>query len=192
MTGQHSAAIDDKRRVSLPPKYRLWFPPEESRTGGHLYPAVVLPWFRGGLAIFPEPVWAEIEEDLESLDYTNDERDGAKLICLPRVERLVSDPEARLMLTADHCAWVRIPEGKKAKLTIVGMGKYLQAFNAEEWPEVQKSGTNAVARPGADGVYEDALRDLLRWVREERFEREEREAAAQLAVPAEEPDENGG
>jgi DNA-binding transcriptional regulator/RsmH inhibitor MraZ len=161
MIGKAECSVDDKRRFSLPPKYRAAFGVTPNEATGHYYPTVILPWFKGALAIFPIPIWEEIAAGIRLLDYTIEEFDTAKLICLSRAEPVNTDPEGRLTLTADHMNWIRIQPGTKGRLVVAGVGPYLQAFNADEWDTVQKTGNNGAARSGQDLVYDKALKELL-------------------------------
>jgi DNA-binding transcriptional regulator/RsmH inhibitor MraZ len=165
LIGEYECAVDDKRRFSLPPKVRFAFPAEQTRSG-LIYPAVIMPWIRGGLAIIPEPQWLRIKRGLANHDFTLDDHDDCKLMCLSRAEHLTTDPEGRFTLTVKHCEWVRLEPGLKGRLTVVGKEPILMAFKSEEWPAVQTTGRNALAQSDEVIRYEAALRKLLALVRE--------------------------
>ena len=193
MIGKAECSVDDKRRFSLAPKYRAFFGIKPSETAGHYYPTVILPWFKGALAIFPVPVWEEIAAGIRLLDYTIEDFDTAKLICLSRAESVNTDPEGRLTLTPDHCHWIRIKPGTKGRLVLVGVGPYLQAFNADEWDDVQKNGNNSVSRTGEDLIYDKKLKELLDHSRRAKAKRRAEEARLEGGQPApgDAPSEDG-
>jgi DNA-binding transcriptional regulator/RsmH inhibitor MraZ len=77
------------------------------------------------------------------------------------MERMHTDPEGRIMLTADHHAWLRL-SGGKSRIVVVGMASRLEVWNADEWPQVEATGRNAVTRPAADLEYDRMLEHLMR------------------------------
>jgi len=181
LSGKAECSVDEKRRFSFPPRYRTAYALETSEERGHYYPTVVVPWFKGALAIYPKAVWQTIVQGIDLLDYTSEEPDlleadytiedleTAKLICFSRAEPLNTDPEGRLTLTPDHCAWIRIPPGTKGRLAVVGMGRCLHAFNLSEWDGIRSSGANPAAQSAEDQVFYQALRDLLEMGRKARI-----------------------
>jgi DNA-binding transcriptional regulator/RsmH inhibitor MraZ len=164
MIGKAEVSVDDKRRFSLPPKYRPGFTARNTDSG-YTYATVVIPWFKGALAILPEPVWNDLARGLETLDYTKQEFDDAKMICLSMSEPLTTDPEGRLTLTPEQCEWVGIPAGGKGRLIVVGMGRILHAWNAEVWDSVKKTGTSQLALTDEQQFHDRALEGLLDWIR---------------------------
>jgi transcriptional regulator MraZ len=158
--GKQECSVDEKRRFSLPPKYRPQFG-ADPQPSGYTHHAVLVPWYGGALGIFPMPFWEEIQTRLGRLDYTTPDFLEATRVCLPRMERMHTDPEGRLTLTPDHQAWLRLGSGK-SRLIVVGMASHLEAWNADEWPEVEKTGRNAVARPSPDDEYDRKLEQLMR------------------------------
>ena len=158
--------MDEKRRFSLPPKYRPLF---SARTlpSGTTYLFVLAPWYGGSLAAFPEARWNEIQSRLLLLDYTTPDFLEAKRQCLSRMEFSHTDPEGRILLTPDQHEWMRLPSKGKSRVVVVGVGQHLEIWNAEEWPEVQRTGKNPATRAAADIEYDKKLEILMRAGREE-------------------------
>jgi len=159
--GKQECSVDEKRRFSLPPKYRPLFG-AESTPSGYTHHVVLIPWYAGSLAIFPMGRWAEVQTRLSRLDYTTPDFLEAMRACLPRMERMHTDPEGRLMLVPDHHAWLRLAPKGKDKLVVVGVGAHCEAWNAAEWTEVERTGKNPASRPAADVEYDRQLEILMR------------------------------
>jgi len=165
MTGKADVSVDDKRRFSLPPKFRPGFPHKDTDTGV-IYFAVVMSWFKGALAIIPRSTWDDdLARGLSRLDYTKPGLDDAKLICLSDWEPLSTDPEGRLTLTAEQCEWVGLPPGTKGRLVVIGMGQILHVWNADVWESIRKTGTKNLELDEAQETHDGALASLLEWIR---------------------------
>jgi len=179
--GKQECAVDDKRRFSLPPRYRPLFGADES-PAGYTHQVVLLPWYGGALAVLPIGRWQEIEARLLLMEYTTPDFLDAKRQCLSRMEYARTDPEGRLMLSTEHHTWLRLNPKGKDKLAAVGVGQHLELWNASEWAEVERTGKNPASRPAADVEYDKKLEILMRAA----LEREEavRSAAARAAEPA--------
>jgi len=159
--GKTECSIDDKRRWSLPPKYRPLFG-TQATPSGYTHHVILVPWYGGALAAWPVSRWEEIQNRLLLLDFTTPDSIEAKRTCLPKMEYVHTDPEGRIMLTPEHHGWLRLkPEGK-ARLVIAGMGKYCEIWNAAEWDEVNRTGKNPATRPAADVEYDRQLEVLMR------------------------------
>jgi MraZ protein len=158
--GKQECSVDEKRRWSLPPKYRPQFG-NVSLPSGNTHLAVLVPWYGGALAVLPMPRWEEIESRLARLDYTTPDFLEATRCCLPRMERVHTDPEGRLMLTPDQQAWLRLGSGK-SRIMVVGAASHLEVWNADEWAEVERTGKNPATRPAADIEYDRKLESLMR------------------------------
>ena len=158
-TGKQECSVDDKRRFSLPPKFRDLFPGRERDSRGQ--PVVILPWFQGSLCLAPMPVWSAWEDRIELLNAAIPEHLNLLNVVLPRVERVETDPEGRLSITPEHAAWVRLIAGRKGRVVVASQGSTLAVWNAEEFPEVQRTGGNPVQRTGDDLTYEENLKKLL-------------------------------
>jgi division/cell wall cluster transcriptional repressor MraZ len=158
--GKQECSVDDKRRWSLPPKYRPLFG-NVSLPSGHTHLAVLIPWYGGALAVLPMPRWETIQARLAGLDYTTPDFLEATRVCLPRMERVHSDPEGRLTLTSDHHEWLRLGSGK-SRIMVVGAATHLEVWNADEWPVVERTGRNTATRPASDVEYDRKLESLMR------------------------------
>lgn len=171
--GTQECTIDDKRRFSVPPKFR---PLLESMTApsGTLYKLVVVPWYGGCLAAFSLKRWAVIQKRILGLDYTTPDFLSAKRRCMPRMEPMQTDPEGRLMITPEQHAWLRLPKAK-SKVIVTGMGQNMEIWNASEFDVVNKTGKNAAARDSDDLTYDEQLETLMRTAMEQ-----ERVEAARL------------
>lgn len=164
--GKHECSVDEKRRFSLPPKFRPLFG-AEAIPSGYTHHVVLIPWYGGALAAFPVPRWEEIQARIALLDYTTPDFLDAKRACLPRMERVHTDPEGRLLLTVDQHAWLRLATGSKDRLVVAGVGQHCEIWNAAEWAEVEKTGRNPATRPPADVEYDKQLETLMRAARSE-------------------------
>lgn len=164
--GKQECAVDEKRRFSLPPKFRPLFG-AEAIPSGYTHHVVLIPWYGGALAAFPVPRWEEIQARITLLDYTTPDFLDAKRACLPRMERVHTDPEGRLLLTAEQHAWLRLKAGGKDRLVVAGVGQHCEIWNAAEWAEVEKTGRNPATRPSADVEYDKQLEVLMRAARSE-------------------------
>jgi len=158
--GKQECSVDEKRRFSLPPKYRPQFG-ADPQPSGFTHHAVLVPWYGGAVGVFPMPCWDEIQARLGRLDYTTPDFLEATRCCFPRMERMHTDPEGRLMLTPDHHAWLRLGSGK-SRIIVVGMASHLEVWNADEWPEVEQTGRNSVSRSPSDEEYDRNLEHLMR------------------------------
>ena len=170
--GKQECSVDEKRRWSLPPKYRSQFEGAELPSGP-TYFAVFAPWYGGALAVLPMSRWEPIQERLTRLDYTTPDFLEATRTCLPRMERVHTDPEGRFTLTPDQQAWLRLGPGK-TRVMVVGAATHLEVWNADEWVEVERTGKNSATRPAAELEYDRKLETLMR-------------RAAQAAAPPIEP-----
>ncbi len=171
--GKQECAVDEKRRFSLPPKYRPLFGADASPSG-YTHQVVVLPWYGGALAVLPLKRWEEIETRLLLMEYTTPDFLEAKRQCLSRMEYARTDPESRLLLSADHHVWLRLNPKGKDKLMAVGVGQHLELWNASEWAEVERTGKNPASRPAADVEFDKKLEVLMRAA----LEQQERVGAA--------------
>ncbi len=159
--GHQECTVDDKRRFSLPPKYRLQFSTQELPSGlTHL--VVLVPWYGGALAALPVRRWEEIQTRLLLLDFSTPDLLDAKRQCLPRMDFTHTDPEGRLLLSPDHHGWLRLPAKGKGRVVVTGVGQHLEIWNADEWPEVRRTGQNAATRDAADIQYDKQLEVLMR------------------------------
>lgn len=164
--GSSDCSVDEKKRFSLPPRYRLLFSTQELPSGlTHL--VVLVPWYGGALAAFPMKRWEEIQSRLLLLDYTTPDFLDARRQCLPRMDFVHTDPEGRLMLNADLHAWLRLSPKGKDRVMVTGVGQHLEVWNAAEWPEVKRTGQNAATRDAADIQYDKQLEILMRAARDE-------------------------
>jgi DNA-binding transcriptional regulator/RsmH inhibitor MraZ len=76
------------------------------------------------------------------------------------MERVLTDPEGRLMLTPDQQTWLRLGSGK-SRIMVVGAASHLEVWNAEEWTEVEKT-KNPATRSAGDIEYDRKLESLMR------------------------------
>ncbi len=159
--GKQECSVDDKRRFSVPPKYRPLFGLVETPSG-YTHNMVLVPWYGGSLALMPEARWNEIQAQLLLLNYTTPDFLEAKRQCLSRMEFTHTDPEGRLMLSPEHHAWLRLNPKGKDKLVAVGVGQHLELWNSGEWPEVERTGKNGATRPASDVEYDKKLEILMR------------------------------
>jgi len=159
--GKQDCSVDEKRRFSLPPKYRPLFGSQAIPTGYTHYVALI-PWYGGALGALPMSRWEEIQARLARLEYTTPDFLEAKRVCLPRMELVHTDPEGRLMLTPEQLTWLRLQPKQKERVMLVGMGQHLEIWNAAEWAEVESSGRNPATRPAADLEYDRQLELLMR------------------------------
>ena len=175
--GKQECSVDDKRRFSLPPKFRNHFPGRQSESRGQ--PAILMPWYQGALALMPEPSWNRLENRIALLDTSIPNHMQRLNLVLARAERVESDPEGRFTMTPEQCEWLRLTAGKKGRVVLAGQGRHLVVWNAEEYSNVQRAGTNPVQRETDDLAYEKALEELMTLSREaaEDEERRAREAA---------------
>ena len=164
--GKQECSVDEKRRFSLPPKFRPLFG-AEAIPSGYTHHVVLIPWYGGALAAFPVPRWEEIQARITFLDYTTPDFLDAKRACLPRMERVHTDPEGRLLLTPEQHAWLRLTAGSKDRLVVAGVGQHCEVWNAAEWAELEKTGRNPATRPPADVEYDKQLEVLMRAARSE-------------------------
>ena len=110
--GKQECSVDEKRRFSLPPKYRPLFG-ADALASGFTHHAVLIPWYGGSVAAFPVDRWEKIQNRLLSLEYSTPDFIDAKRQCLPRMDFVHTDPEGRLTLNPDHHRWLRLaPKGK--------------------------------------------------------------------------------
>ena len=158
--GKQECSVDEKRRFSLPPKFRPQFG-ADPQPSGYTHHAVLIPWYGGALGVFPMTNWDDLQSRLGRLDYITPDFLEATRCCLPRMERTHTDPEGRIMLTPEHHAWLRLGAGK-SRLVVVGMGSRLEVWNADEWPQVEATGRNTVTRPASDLEYDRMLEHLMR------------------------------
>jgi MraZ protein len=159
--GKQECSVDEKRRFSLPPKYRPHFGVEETASG-YTHRAVLIPFYGGALAVLPVPRWEEIQDRLGLLDYTTPDFLEAKRACLSRMEQVHTDPEGRLLLVPDHHAWLRLPDRGKGRVMVVGIGQHLEVWNADEWVVVERTGKNPASRSAAEVEYDRQLEVLMR------------------------------
>ncbi len=165
LTGKAEVAVDDKRRFSLPPKYRPRFGSRETPSG-YTHHAILVPWYGGSLAVMPESYWAEIQARLFALEYSTPDFLEATRQCTSCIEYVHTDPEGRLSLTPDLGEWLRLPARGKAKVVVAGAVRYLEVWNAVEYASVARTGRNDATRPASDIEYDKKLEMLMRAGRE--------------------------
>ncbi len=158
--------VDDKRRFSLPPRYRPLYSQLETPSG-YTYKVVLLPWYGGPIMAIPLATWKRMEARILRLDFTTPDFLDAKRQFFSRVEYTHTDPEGRLTLTPGHYAWLRLNPKGKDRVMAVGVGSHLEIWNAEEWAEVERTGRNSAARPAAEVQYDKFLEELMRAVPKE-------------------------
>ena len=156
--GTAECTIDDKRRFSVPPKFR---PLLESLNApsGTLYKLVVMPWYGGCLAATSFKRWSVLQRRILALDYTTEELLAARRVVVPRIEPMQTDPEGRLMLDPAHHAWLKIPEKTKHKVVVNGMGHVMEIWNAANYDP--KTGSSTAARDPEDLAFDTHLRNLM-------------------------------
>jgi division/cell wall cluster transcriptional repressor MraZ len=164
--GKQDCSVDQKRRFSLPPKFRPLFG-TQATPSGYTHHAVLIPWYGGALAVFPVSRWDEIQTRLSLLDYTTPDFLEAKRVCLPRMERVHTDPEGRILLSPEHAEWLRLAMQGKDRLVVVGVGQHCEIWNAAEWAEMEKTGRNPATRPATDVEYDRQLEVLMRAAKKE-------------------------
>jgi DNA-binding transcriptional regulator/RsmH inhibitor MraZ len=157
--GKQECSVDDKRRFSLPPKFRDFFPGRPSDSRGQ--PAVLLPWYQGAVAILPLPYWNELETRIGLLDTAIPKYAGILNMVLARAERVETDPEGRLTLTPEQLVWMRLEPGKKSRVVVASQAKVLAVWNVDEYDEVVRTGNNPAERTADDLNYEKALEELM-------------------------------
>ena len=153
--------VDEKRRFSLPPRYRPLFTQLETPSG-YTYKVVMLPWYGGPIMLLPLDTWKRMEARVLKLDFTTPDFLDAKRQFFSRVEYTHTDPEGRLTLTPEHYAWLRLNPKGKDRVTAVGVGSHLEIWNAEEWDEVERTGRNPAVRPATEIAYDKLLEELMR------------------------------
>ena len=157
--GKQECSVDDKRRFSLPTKFRDFFPGRPSDSRGQ--PAVLLPWYQGAVAILPLSYWEELENRIGLLDTAIPKYAGILNMVLVRAERTETDPEGRLTLTPEQVAWMRLEAGKKSRVVVAGQSRVLAVWNVDEHGEVIRTGNNPAERTADDLNYEKALEELM-------------------------------
>ena len=159
--GKHECSVDEKRRFSLPPKYRPLFGAEETPSG-YTHRVVLIPWYGGALGALPVHRWEEIQARLTLLEYTTPDFLEAKRVCLPRMEQVHTDPEGRILLSMEQHAWLRLSPKGKDRLVVVGVGQHCEIWKFSEWEEVERTGKNPATRPPGDIEYDRQLEVLMR------------------------------
>ena len=159
--GKQECPSDEKRRFSIPPKFRPLLD-QEKTPSGYIYHLVVVPWYGGSLAIFSVTRWREIQSRLACLEYITPDFLEIKRRCLTQMEGAHTDPEARLTLSPDHYAWLRLNPKGKDRIVVTGVGQYLEAWNAAEWDDVERTGKNAATRSAAAVDFDKQLELLMR------------------------------
>jgi len=163
--GKQECSVDDKRRFSLPPKFRPLFGATET-AAGYTHSIVLIPWYGGALAAFPVARWAGIQKRISLLEYTTPDFIEAMRACLPRMERAQTDPEGRIALNPEHHAWLRLNPKGKDRVVVAGVGSHCEIWNETEWAEWERSGKNPAARPAVDLEYDRQLEVLMRAAQE--------------------------
>ena len=163
--GQQECTTDEKRRFSIPPKFRPHLD-QERTPSGFIYHMVVIPWYGGALAVLPVSRWREIQARILHMEYTTQEFLEAKRRCLPRMEFTHTDPEGRLGLDPKHHAWIRLSPKGKDRVVVAGVGQHLEVWNATEWPEVERTGKNMATRGAEEIEYDKQLEILMQAARE--------------------------
>lgn len=153
--------VDEKRRFSLPPRYRPLFSQLETPSG-YTYKVVMLPWYGGPIMAIPLETWKRMEARILRLDFTTPDFLDAKRQFFSRVEYTHTDPEGRLTLTPGHYAWLRLNPKGKDRVMAVGVGSHLEIWNAVEWDQVESTGRNLAARPASEIQYDKLLEELMR------------------------------
>ena len=155
--GKQECGLDEKRRFSLPPRYRPLFGAQDTPSG-YIHRLVMVPWFGGALALFSAPRWAELGALLERLDYTTPEFLEAKRTLFSRVEWGQTDPEGRVTLDPEHATWLGLNPKGKDRIVLVGVGSHLEVWNPEGWTERERG-------EKSEG-YDQRLEALMRAARE--------------------------
>lgn len=153
--------VDEKRRFSLPPRYRPLFSQLETPSG-FTYKVIMLPWYGGPIMVIPLDTWKRMEARILRLDFTTPDFLDAKRQFFSRVEYTHTDPEGRLTLTPGHYTWLRLNPKGKDRVMAVGVGSHLEIWNATEWDQVESTGRNLVARPASEIQYDKLLEELMR------------------------------
>jgi MraZ protein len=118
-TGQFERTLDDKGRVTIPPKFREAF--------GTSY--VVARGNGGSLIVIPSSLWATLEENLQQQDSENHDR-YYQFAIHNRIPASV-DRQGRLKLPKYLLEWASLCSGEA--VAIVGLGAKFEIWNKRAW-----------------------------------------------------------
>lgn len=122
--GISNLSLDAKGRLAMPTRYRE---PLAVQCAGEVI--VTVSADAPCLAIYPMPVWLEIERQLDALPGTNRKATRIKRLLIGHATELTLDSSGRLLLPPELRAYASLDKGA----VLVGQGKKFELWDEAAW-----------------------------------------------------------
>lgn len=122
--GISNLSLDAKGRLAMPTRYRE---PLAVQCAGEVI--VTVSADAPCLAIYPMPVWLEIERQLDALPGTNRKATRIKRLLIGHATELTLDGSGRLLLPPELRAYASLDKGA----VLVGQGKKFELWDEAAW-----------------------------------------------------------
>ncbi len=117
--GEYSYTIDDKRRVSIPSKFR-------SKLGKK---AVITRWLEKCLVLYPMKEWERFSERLEKLPGTQVDARGFSRVLLSGAVDVSFDKLGRILIPDYLTEYASL----KKNVTIIGLSNKIEIWDKKNW-----------------------------------------------------------
>lgn len=141
--GISNLSLDAKGRFAVPTRYRELL---AAQCGGQVIITVTAD--APCLAIYPLPVWLEIERQLDALPGTNRRATRVKRLLIGHATEATLDASGRLLVPPELRAYAGLDKGAM----LVGQGKKFELWDEDAWRK---------AMYAQDGEDEDEVSDAL-------------------------------
>jgi len=122
--GEYSYTIDNKRRLSIPSKFRATLGKK----------AVVTRWLESCLVLYPMKEWKEFTGKLEKLPGTQIDARGFSRILLSGASDVNFDKLGRILIPD----YLKEYAALKKNVTIIGLSNKIEIWDQESWNQYRK------------------------------------------------------
>lgn len=131
--GHFRHTVDPKGRLSIPAKFR------ELLADGFGDKLVIVPNGRGGLDVYPERGWRDLEERMGRLPRLDQFRRAFTYQYLSRGQDVMLDPQGRIQIPLD----LRQAESLTRDVLIIGMQERFEVWNRERFAHYERDKVGA-------------------------------------------------
>lgn len=146
--GISNLSLDAKGRFAVPTRYRE---PLAAQCEGNLI--ITVSADDPCLAIYPLPVWLDIERQLDALPGTNRKATRIKRLLIGHATEVSLDASGRLLVPTELRAYASLDKGA----VLVGQGKKFELWDEEAWRQAMYAADGEDEGDGPEALEQIAL-----------------------------------
>jgi MraZ protein len=131
LLGQYQLSIDDKGRLSIPSALRHTLHESYAPDDSHL---IVTKFFEHCLVIYPQPVWLEIQSQLQELPNDPPSRAFVRQFCAS-ASVCSLDRQGRILVSATLRQYAEVD----SEALLIGMMKKMELWSPDRWEAYEAS-----------------------------------------------------